>query len=166
MLRQASRPLAVVLLLFLIAASSAVARAALQAPKATVQEVAERLTCQCGCGLTVANCSNPTCGFSVPLRHQINVMLNEGMTADQIVAFFQHKYGDKILSSPPAKGFNLLAWVMPFVAILAGMGLIAIAMLRWRRAETPLAPTPAPGGGAHVDSSLRSRLESELRRQL
>ena len=37
----------------------------------TVDDVSQGLTCQCGCGLTVANCNMPTCGFSVPMRGEI-----------------------------------------------------------------------------------------------
>lgn len=162
-----SRPVAVLFALMLITGASAVAWAAITTPKATVQDVAQRLTCQCGCGLTVANCDNAKCGFSVPMRGQIRVMLNKGMTADAIVAFFRHKYGEKILSSPTTTGFNLLAWVMPFVAIFAGMGLIMIAMIRWRHAPTPPPPAPAPDStNSERDAELRHRLEDELRRQL
>jgi hypothetical protein len=31
------------------------------------QEIAEGLTCQCGCGLAVANCNHPNRSFSVPM---------------------------------------------------------------------------------------------------
>ena len=45
------------------------------------QEIAEGLTCQCGCGLTVANCNHPNCSFSVPMRQRIDTMLAHGMGA-------------------------------------------------------------------------------------
>ena len=53
----------------------------------TNAQVSEGLTCQCGCGLTVANCNMPTCGFSVPLRREIDRMIGEGKTRAQIIAF-------------------------------------------------------------------------------
>jgi len=68
--------------------------------KPSPQEVSEGLTCQCGCGLTVANCNHPQCEFSVPVRQQIETMINQGMGAKQIIAFFRAKYGEKILSAP------------------------------------------------------------------
>src|ERR1700689_5057032 len=40
-------------------------------PRATLDDVAEGLTCQCGCGLTIANCNHPNCSFSVPAKEQI-----------------------------------------------------------------------------------------------
>jgi cytochrome c-type biogenesis protein CcmH len=89
------------------------------APSVSVQQISEGLTCQCGCGLTVANCNHPNCEFSVPVRDQIDVMLKRGMSGPQVIAYFRGKYGEKILSAPTTQGFNLLAWIMPFAAIPA-----------------------------------------------
>ena len=100
--------------------------------KTSLQEVSEGLTCQCGCGLTVANCNHPQCEFSVPIRQQIEQMIGKGLGRVQIISFFRAKYGEKILSAPTAEGFNLLAWVMPFAAVFAGCFIIVGAISRWR----------------------------------
>jgi cytochrome c-type biogenesis protein CcmH len=136
------------------------------APTVSMQQVSEGLTCQCGCGLTVANCNHPNCEFSVPVREQIDRMLGRGMSGLQVIAYFRGKYGEKILSAPTTQGFNLLAWIMPFAAILAGGALVAFTVGRWR-SNSP-APTPAPVSGAdpsagNFDPELRRRLERELR---
>jgi cytochrome c-type biogenesis protein CcmH len=125
----------------------------------TVQDIGERLTCQCGCGLTVANCNHPQCEFSVPVREQIEKMIAKGTSGTQIVAFFRAKYGEKILSAPTAQGFNLLAWTMPFIALIAGCGIIVVAISRWHRGpegEPAVVDVPA------VDPELKRRLEREL----
>lgn len=157
----------VTLVMFALAALSprmtSVADAAVS-PKTTVQETSEALTCQCGCGLTVANCNHPQCSFSVPLRTQIEGMIARGMTRAQIVAFFRAQYGEKILSAPTTQGFNLLAWVMPFVALIAGGVLIFLSLGRWR------SPSPLPAGPALetavFDSELRRRLERDLKEKI
>jgi cytochrome c-type biogenesis protein CcmH/NrfF len=77
--------------------------------KTSVQEVSEALTCQCGCGLTVANCNHPQCEFSVPALQQIERMIAQGMGRDRIIGVFRARYGEKILSAPTSEGFNLLA---------------------------------------------------------
>jgi cytochrome c-type biogenesis protein CcmH len=135
------------------------------APIVSVQQVSEGLTCQCGCGLTVANCNHPNCEFSVPVRDQIDGMLRRGMSGPQVIAYFRGKYGEKILSAPTTQGFNLLAWIMPFAAILAGAALIAVTVGRWR-SNSPPPPTPDPSADPDVgnfDPELRRRLERELR---
>lgn len=129
--------------------------------KTSADAVAEGLTCQCGCGLTVANCNHPQCEFSVPVRDQIEAMIARGRNREQIIGFFRAKYGEKILSAPTTEGFNLLAWIMPFGVILAGGGLLVAVIARWRGPGPPTAPPP--GGGKTFDAELRRRLEDELR---
>jgi cytochrome c-type biogenesis protein CcmH len=141
-------------------AMSGVAMAAVTA-KTTVDETSEALTCQCGCGLTVANCNHPQCSFSVPLRTQIEGMIVRGMTRAQIVSFFRAQYGEKILSAPTTQGFNLLAWIMPFAALIGGGVLIFLSLGRWRSpANAPASPAP---DAAVFDSELRRRLERDLK---
>ena len=138
------------------------------APTVTVQEVSEGLTCQCGCGLTVANCNHPNCEFSVPVRDQIDGMLKHGQSGAQVIAYFRGKYGEKILSAPTTQGFNIVAWIMPFAVIAAGAILVAFTVGRWR-SKSPLpmpAGAPASGDGTNgsdFDLELRRRLERDLR---
>lgn len=136
----------------------------------SMQEVSEGLTCQCGCGLTVANCNHPNCEFSVPAREQIDGMLKRGMSGPQVIAFFRGKYGEKILSAPTTEGFNLVAWIMPFAAILGGGALIAITFGRWRakapapsRGDAPDSSAARDADGGGFDAELRRKLERELR---
>jgi cytochrome c-type biogenesis protein CcmH/NrfF len=139
------------------------------------QEIAEGLTCQCGCGLTVANCNHPNCSFSVPMRERIDTMLAHGKGRAEIISYFRKQYGEKILSAPTTQGFNLLAWTMPFVALLAGGGLVVLMMGRWRGGssappQTPQSPGDSGSGNSgnsgKSDSALRERLERELRERL
>lgn len=126
----------------------------------TNSQVSEGLTCQCGCQLTVANCNMPTCSFSVPTRREIDAMIAKGMTRAQIIGFYRAKYGEKVLSAPTTEGFNLLAWTMPFIAIVLGGGAMALAFGRWHsHAPTELKPVAEP---TSFDPELRRKLEKEL----
>ncbi len=153
-------------------------RVARAAAATSGQEIAEGLTCQCGCGLTVANCNHPNCSFSVPMREHIDTMLAHGMGRAEIIAYFRKQYGEKILSAPTTQGFNLLAWTMPFAALLVGGGLVVLMMGRWRGVspstlQSPQSPTDSSpsnsdnsGKPNEPNSALRERLESELRERL
>jgi cytochrome c-type biogenesis protein CcmH len=135
-----------------------------ETPKATVQEVAEGLTCQCGCGLTIANCNHPNCSFSVPAKEQIEAMIGRGMSRTAIIAVFRAKYGEKILSAPTTSGFNLLAWITPFAMLLGGGGLIALVLGRWHARGTPAeVPTSGPHAMSAAETELRRKLELDLR---
>jgi cytochrome c-type biogenesis protein CcmH len=156
------------MLALMVAASNDGALAATTV-RTTVQEVGEGLTCQCGCGLTVANCNHPSCGFAIPTRGNIAAMINKGMSRLQILQSFRSKYGEKVLSAPTTEGFNLLAWVMPYVAVGAGVLLILVAVARWRKPQEAGRVMEKPVvalGGDQFEAGLRQRLERDLRRQL
>jgi len=134
----------------------------------TVDDVSQGLTCQCGCGLTVANCNHPECSFSVPLRGEISRMLDKGMDRPAIIAIYRAKFGEKILSAPTTEGFNLLAWVMPFFALIMGGGFIVLMLGKWRH-ETPAIPSGSEADtvrAAQIDPRLREKLDAEVKRQL
>lgn len=141
-----------------------VGSAALAAGAPTFQEVEESLTCQCGCGLTVHSCNHLQCPSALPLRQEIREQMGLGLDKEQVLAHFEQKYGEKILSSPTARGFNLTAWMMPFVILALGSALVVFTLLRWRRAggsraRSPVAAVPNPGEMTAHERTLERELE-------
>jgi len=138
---------------------------ALAAGPPSFQEIEESLTCQCGCGLTVHACNHLQCPSAIPLRQEIRAQLALGLDKDQILAHFEQRYGEKILSSPSASGFNLTAWTLPFVALAAGGVFVVLTLLRWRRAGArapargPVAAVPSPAETAAHERTLERELE-------
>jgi cytochrome c-type biogenesis protein CcmH len=66
-----------------------------------------------------------------------------------------------VLSSPPKTGFNLVAWLLPFAAILGGGVVIYLALKAWvRRGSGP--PTDDSGIIEEKDEAYRQQLEKEL----
>jgi len=129
------------------------------------QEIEESLTCQCGCGLTVHACNHLQCPSAIPLRQEIRQQLALGLDKEQVLAHFEQKYGEKILSSPTTQGFNLTAWTTPFIALAAGGVLVVLTLRRWRRAsERPTARTVAAVPNPGELSAHERTLERELER--
>jgi len=132
--------------------------AALAVP--TTQEVEESLTCQCGCGLTVHSCNHLQCGFAVPAKQTIAEQVRQGKGKEEITAAFVARYGEKVLSAPTTSGFNLAAWLTPFLVVLVGGVLITVVSLRWSRRnaqrESPRPPVPSSA------NPYRDRLQKEL----
>ena len=60
--------------------------------------------------------------------------IDQGKSDEAIIAYFIDKYGSTVLAAPPVSGFNLTAWVMPFVALAIGT-LVAIYFVRRFRAQ-------------------------------
>ena len=82
----------------------------------------------------------------------------ESSSNDGVVEYFIGKYGTSVLSAPPASGFNLAAWVMPFAALGGGL-IVAVLFLRRFKATQPGAPQ------AHVDlTSYQQKVEEELKK--
>ena len=82
------------------------------------------------------------------------------MTRAQIIAFYRHQYGEKVLSAPTTEGFNLLAWTMPFIALALGGGAMVFAVGRWHSS----APSDSKPDAQRLsfDPELRRKLEKEL----
>jgi cytochrome c-type biogenesis protein CcmH len=133
--------------------------AALAAP-ATTQEVEEALTCQCGCGLTVHSCNHLQCGFAVPAKKTIAELVSQGKGKEEITASFLSRYGEKVLSAPTTSGFNLAAWITPFLAVIVGGIFIGLMSLRWTRRRSQVA-AGKPSEVSAIDH-YRERLKKEL----
>jgi len=129
---------------------------------ATQSEIEEALTCQCGCGLTVHACNHLNCPSGIPLKQEIADELRQGLTRVEVLDHFRLKYGEKILSAPTTTGFNLVAWVTPFAAVLIALLVIILVSRRWRRSG-PAAVAPA-AAVSNADAKQRAVLETELRR--
>lgn len=134
------------------------------AAQPSFQELEESLTCQCGCGLTVHSCNHVQCGSALPLRKEIRAQMDKGWDKPAILAYFVDKYGEKILSSPTTSGFNLTAWIAPFVAVALGGLLVVFTLLRWRRSKLSAQPPNLRPVGESRSSPYEKILERELER--
>jgi len=75
------------------------------------------------------------------------------------------KYGERILSAPTKQGFNLMAWVLPFVALALGGAVVGVVVKRWRR-QSSAAPVATPENRAASSSAdpYGARFEEEFRK--
>jgi cytochrome c-type biogenesis protein CcmH/NrfF len=140
------------------------AATATRAAEPSFQHIEESLTCQCGCGLTVHSCNHLQCPSAIPLRQEIREQMALGVGEESILAHFANKYGEKILSSPTTTGFNLAAWVTPFIGVAIGTLIVSFTLLRWRRGTTDPAAAPRrPERREGVRAEHEKTLERELR---
>ena len=147
----------IVILLFIVLLSASPVRA----NEATVSDISKQLVCQCGCNMVLINCSHAECMSPEAMTAVIEQKLAQGQTAEQIIQYFVVQYGEQVLASPPKRGFNLVAWVLPFVAILGGGGIIYIALKEWvRRGKTH--QTTATPEAEEEDEKYQQQLTKEL----
>ena len=129
------------------------------------QQVEGRLMCYCGCSdLTVRVC---TCGTADSIREEIASRLAGGETADQVVAAFIAKHGEQIRSAPTKSGFDLVAWVTPFLLLFAAGSALVVVVRRWGAlrpaAASAGAPVEAPRAATEGERKALERVRRELR---
>jgi cytochrome c-type biogenesis protein CcmH len=96
------------------------------------------------------------------IRKQIGEMLSAGKSEEQILDYYVAEYGERILASPRARGFNVLVYVLPWAGLAAGIAVVGLVLRRWlsRRALPGSGEiSTAPASGAEYDA----RIEKELR---
>ncbi len=128
-----------------------------------VKDVEGHLMCMCRdkCGKVLESC---VCQYSDQYRMDIAHKLKEGLTKDQIVQTYVDRYGEKALSAPTKKGFNLTAWITPFFAIMIGGVGIRRVVNKWvflRGKENHSKVTEQKD--ALKDNKYSSLLEKELK---
>lgn len=130
----------------------------------TQGEVEEALICQCGCGIVLKHCPHQNCGFAIPARQQIAELVKGGMGKDAIIDIFVKQYGQKALAAPKKEGFNLLGYILPFIALITAAFFLSKVIKTWtsrgaREEEKALEHLPEVAG-----SDMDKKIEEELKK--
>lgn len=86
-----------------------------------------------------------TAELSRRMQSVIRERLARGESPEEVEAYFVDKYGPWILLKPEPRGFNLLVYLLPAAALVAGTWIAWRAIRRWRAAG---AGEAGPDGGA------------------
>lgn len=128
-------------------------------PKTSLKSVGDQAFCQCGCNQTVSECNHVECSSRAEMNDLIQKGLAESKSETTILQDLVLRYGVKVLASPPARGFNLVVWILPGVGLVAGLGVLIATVRRWRRPSVGSSPSPA----ASVDPKLLVAVEEEMK---
>jgi cytochrome c-type biogenesis protein CcmH len=146
--------LAAVLSLCVVGAASA-QQSATPVNDKEAYEIASQLRCVVCQNLSVADSPSD---MAQQMRAIVRERLAMGENREQVMRYFVDRYGEWILLAPERRGFNLLVWLFPVVAVVAGLSIAAVMITRWRRqAEIARPRTATP-----VDASSRARIQREL----
>jgi cytochrome c-type biogenesis protein CcmH/NrfF len=125
------------------------------------KDLHEHVVCMCGtCGRRrIGEC---TCSYAADMRAEIAQLVADGKTREEIVQYLVREYGSQeVLAEPIDRGFNRLAWLLPYGAGLAGIVLVGGMAVRWSRRRPVDGTEPAVAAAARPD--LEDRLDDELR---
>jgi cytochrome c-type biogenesis protein CcmH/NrfF len=128
-------------------------------PQTTVNEIEGEVMCPI-CGTLLELSDSPQAQ-----REKVYVakLVAAGNTKTEIKDDLVAQYGPSVLALPKASGFDLTAYLVPVLAILAAIAILAFSVTRWRRdgkrsQSSGGATTQAPRG------EDAERLEADLSR--
>jgi cytochrome c-type biogenesis protein CcmH len=128
--------------------------------EARTRNLSAQLRCPVCQGLSLQDSPSE---LSQQMRDVVRGQLAMGKSDDEVKAYFVARYGEWILMEPEARGFNLLVYVLPFVGLLAGAGVLVLAVRRWTRTSPGDPSTAAVTSDAVASDAVASESESEVR---
>ncbi len=129
-----------------------------------VHDVASQIQCPVCNGESVAD--SPS-ALAAQMRGVIRQKLEQGESEQQVIQYFEARYGDTILESPPVSGFTTLIWLPPVLMLLVGGYLIFVVGNEWSAAGKSVVTTSGDDDEAlDLSDEERRRLRETLLREL
>ncbi len=93
-----------------------------------VFEISKELRCPVCVSESVADSAAEV---SVNMRNKTKELLEQGKSKEEVLAYFQERYGDWILLNPPRRGIYLLVWILPILAAIIGAVILSFFIKTW-----------------------------------
>jgi cytochrome c-type biogenesis protein CcmH len=140
-----------------LAASALLPSAALaQCPQTSLRDIEDEVLCPvCGTPLALATDAPQ----AQRQREFILERIERCDSKEEIEAALVAQFGEGVLATPEDEGFDLVAYLLPALAVIAGAAAIVLATLRWRRGRRRTLEEP-PG----PSRTERERLDADLGR--
>ena len=141
------------LLLAVIAALALAPAAVAACPRTSVGDLEDEVQClECGVPLQRATESPQANRQRALIGRLVDSCASKDEVKDRLVA----EFGPRVLTTPDDKGFDLAAWLVPLLALVAGALAIALTARRWRRTKRR--------GGAAAPGADGGRLDADIDR--
>ncbi len=119
---------------------------------ARVNNLGHRLMCVCGCNQILLECNHVGCQYSDRMRGELIAGVERGDSDDLTLQAFVQKYGTTVMAAPTTTGFNRVAWVMPYLALVLGITTVVLIVRAWRMRPLALpAGAVPPATGAELE---------------
>ena len=128
------------------------------------QSLGHKLMCVCSCNQILLECNHVGCSRSTEMRAELAETVDKGGNDDLLLQVFVQKYGPTVIAAPTTTGFNIVAWIMPFAVLLAGLGLVVWVVRTWESRPAPaMAMGVLPAQGTDLEKFReQARSETEL----
>ena len=96
------------------------------------------------------------------MRTTVRERLADGESEQEIRDFFVDRYGDNVLAAPPARGFNIVVWVVAGLVLpIAAASLVLALRVMRKRGETASAPARPKADAEELETYL-SKVDEEM----
>ena len=127
---------------------------------ARYSDLGHKMMCVCSCNQILIECNHLGCPDSDRMLGELRSSLSQGMGDDSILVAFQEKYGPTVLAAPMLTKFNMVAWIVPPLLLLIGIGGTIVLVRRWRLRAAALPPLQRTS--QFVDMRDKVRRETQL----
>jgi cytochrome c-type biogenesis protein CcmH len=115
---------------------------------ARIENLGHQLMCMCGCNQILLECNHVGCTYSDTMRRELTAAIASGGDDKAVLQTFIEKYGTTVLAAPTKSGFNGIAWLIPYVALVVGIVGVALMVKIWRGRMTA---APLNAGASPAD---------------
>jgi len=143
--------------------------------KARFQRLGDKIMCSCGCAQMLLKCNHIGCPNSDRMIRELHALTGTSVGVagngdskvaklqpiaddEKVLQWFRENWGVTAVVEPGTRGFELLAWIIPFAALGVGLLLVVIFVRTWRARR----PTPAPLDPHLETLRARARQETEI----
>ena len=147
-----------------VLAISVIALAGAGDPATRFNVLGHGLMCICSCNQILLECNHVGCPDSDGMRNELMAAVTRGDSDSLVQQAFVQKYGPTVLAAPLTTGFDRTAWIMPFVLMVVGFGLVVWVIRVWKNRPTPaIADGIRPARGAELQEFReQARRETDL----
>jgi len=133
-------------------------------PASRFHDIGHQLMCICSCSQVLLECNHVGCPDSDSMRNELQAAVNRGDSDSLVQQAFVQKYGPTVLAAPTTTGFDRTAWIMPFVVLIAGFGMVIYVVRMWKNRPAPaIADGLRPLRGAELEQFRdQARKETDL----
>ena len=128
---------------------------------ARIDRIGHQLMCVCSCNQVLLECNHVGCAYSSRMRDELAAAVTRGGSDNDVLQWFIQNYGTTVLSVPTNQGFNRVAWLMPYLSLIVGIGAVVLIASTWRKRP----PGPPKGGGGSGSSSDLDRFRQQAQRE-
>ena len=128
------------------------------------RDLGHRLMCVCSCNQILLECNHVGCNYSDRMRGELMAAVQRGDSDDLTLQAMVQNYGTTVIAAPTSTGFNRVAWIMPYFALIVGLTMVIVIVRAWRNRPLKATPAnlPAISGGELEHFRQQARKDTEL----